>query len=327
MTQRIKTATEPSIWVDDLLLAGYQTQQISLAEIEVAASEPAESLRAMLVRRNPPLRRRAVLYVHGWNDYFFQTHLADFFTELGYDFYALDLRRYGRSLVEGQFAGFTTAVEDYYVELDAAVELIRADHDQIVAMGHSTGGLVLSLYANDRPGLFSGLILNAPWLEVQAASVLRTITMPVASTLASGNPVYALPLVDAGFYQRVLHKDLDGEWDYDRRLKGNRAFRIRVGWLKAILAGHTRVAAGLEIDCPVLVMVSKRHDFRRTWHEGLRTCDTVLDVDQIVARAPALSDEVTIVRVQDALHDLVLSAPPVRAKVLETIRRWLALAS
>jgi hypothetical protein len=34
---------------------------------------------ATLVRRipsgEPP--RRAVLYLHGWNDYFFQTHLAD----------------------------------------------------------------------------------------------------------------------------------------------------------------------------------------------------------------------------------------------------------
>ncbi|HEU4347317.1 MAG TPA: alpha/beta hydrolase, partial [Actinoplanes sp.] len=58
---------------------------------------------ATLVRRradNPS--RRAVLYVHGWVDYFFQTHLADFFVERGWDFYALDLRKYGRSLLAHQ---------------------------------------------------------------------------------------------------------------------------------------------------------------------------------------------------------------------------------
>jgi hypothetical protein len=38
---------------------------------------------------------RAVLYVHGFSDYFFHVHVAELFNELGYDFYALDLRKYG----------------------------------------------------------------------------------------------------------------------------------------------------------------------------------------------------------------------------------------
>ena len=54
-----------------------------------------------------------MLYLHGWNDYFFQTHLADYLTELGLDFYALDLRRYGRSLRRGQLRGFITDLDDY----------------------------------------------------------------------------------------------------------------------------------------------------------------------------------------------------------------------
>ena len=39
-----------------------------------------------------------VLYVHGWSDYFFQKRLARFWTDQGARFYALDLRKYGRSL-------------------------------------------------------------------------------------------------------------------------------------------------------------------------------------------------------------------------------------
>ena len=41
--------------------------------------------------------RKAVLHVHGFCDYFFQTGAADFWVRNGYDFYALDLRKYGRS--------------------------------------------------------------------------------------------------------------------------------------------------------------------------------------------------------------------------------------
>ncbi|MFQ9503751.1 MAG: alpha/beta hydrolase [Alistipes indistinctus] len=40
---------------------------------------------------------RAVLYLHGYIDYFFQTHMAERFAGEGWNFYALDLRKYGRS--------------------------------------------------------------------------------------------------------------------------------------------------------------------------------------------------------------------------------------
>ena len=80
-----------------------------------------------------------LLYLHGWNDYFFQTHIADYLSEIGYDFYALDLRRYGRSIRPGQLRGFITNLDDYSVELDAAADVIAADHDRLLLMGHSTG--------------------------------------------------------------------------------------------------------------------------------------------------------------------------------------------
>ena len=41
--------------------------------------------------------KKAVLYVHGFCDYFFQTEMAEHFNAQGFDFYALDLRKYGRS--------------------------------------------------------------------------------------------------------------------------------------------------------------------------------------------------------------------------------------
>ena len=108
------------------MLTGYECRTLSLPEAEVAAGEPPDTeLCATLVRR-PTDRpsRRAVLYLHGWNDYFFQTHLADHFIGLGFDFFALDLRRYGRSLREGQLPGFITDLADYDDELDAAMAII-----------------------------------------------------------------------------------------------------------------------------------------------------------------------------------------------------------
>lgn len=53
--------------------------------------------------RNPAF---AFLAVHGWNDYFYQTELARYVDSIGGAFYAVDLRKYGRSLREGQTFGY-----------------------------------------------------------------------------------------------------------------------------------------------------------------------------------------------------------------------------
>jgi hypothetical protein len=52
------------------------------------------------------------------------------------------------------------------------------------------------------------------------------------------------------------------------------------------------------------------------------TTDSVLDVDIVAQRALRLGDTVTVVRIEGALHDVMLSAAPVRAKVREQITRW-----
>lgn len=308
----------------DRELSGYEQLVIPLPDEPTYALEPEHSLAATVVRRSRPVRTRAILYVHGWNDYFFQRHLADEMAALGYDFYALDLRRYGRSLREGQLAGYVANLNDYFVELDEAVTVVREDgHDDIVLMGHSTGGLVSALFVHERPGTFSALVLNAPWLEIQANSTLRPATQTVLSAARAVAPTTALPQVDAGFYRRSISATEEGEWDYNLNLKGDKAFLIRVGWMAAILDGHSRVAAGLTIDCPVLVGMAARSDFRRTWDEALRTSDIVLDVDRIAARAPKLGGLVVIVRFADAMHDLVLSRADVRESVFREYGRFL----
>ncbi|MFT3887660.1 MAG: alpha/beta hydrolase [Arachnia sp.] len=311
-------------WAPDTELDGFEQWVFPLPEEPTYALEPEKSLVATLVRAGEPSSTRALLYVHGWNDYFFQRHLADEVTALCYDFYALDLRRYGRSLRPKQLAGYIAQLSDYFVELDLAVERIRAEgHEHVVLMGHSTGGLVSSLYAHERPGTFDALVLNSPWLEMQGNAILRPATQPVFSAVRAVAPTTALPAVEVGHYQRAIHASLDGEWDFNVNLKGDPAFLLRIGWLAAIMEGHAQVSAGLEIDCPILVGVSERSDFRRKWDEALTKADIVLDVDRIVERAAGLGRLVVIARFTDAMHDLVLSAPDVRSQVFAEYARFI----
>ena len=79
--------------VTDVLGAPYTCRTIPLRDDD----EGAVTATLVACRSDRPTNA-AVLYVHGFVDYFFQTHLADFFLGAGLDFYALDLRKYGRSM-------------------------------------------------------------------------------------------------------------------------------------------------------------------------------------------------------------------------------------
>ena len=280
-------------------------------------------LAGLLPRRR---RRFTVLYLHGWSDYFFQAELARFWHDLGGRFYALDLRKFGRSLRDHQTPGYVNDIATYDEDLRAALRLLGEDDrvaaERLVLMGHSTGGLVASLWADRHPGRLIGLVLNAPWLEIPGATFLRTVSTPVVEQLARLQPKHPLPQVDPGFYGRTVAAFESRPWVLDERWRPGFSMPVRPGWLLAMLTGHARVAAGLAIDAPVLVLSSDRSIISRTWSDDMRSSDVVLDVELVARRALALGPVVTVVRVTGAVHDVVLSQRPARDRAYAEMRRW-----
>ena len=304
----------------DILGAPYERRTIDLG------SDNEGVLVATLVSRKAEQpTNRAVLYVHGYNDYFFQTHLADFFVERGYDFYALDLRKYGRSLLPHQTPNFTLRVNDYFTEIDEAVKIIREEgHDRLVVNAHSTGGLITSLWAHQHrdENLVAGLFLNSPFFEFNLPTLTRQTAGPALSAIGRARP-YAKMSMGASTYGRSLHSDHEGEWSFDVALKPIVGFQPRLGWIGAIRAAQARLHAGLNISAPILVGASLRSYKGAKWSEEARSADAVLDVEHIARYSVGLGRHVTLVRFDGGLHDLTLSAPPVRKQVFEELDRWL----
>lgn len=270
-----------------------------------------------------------VLYVHGWSDYFFQKRLARFWTARGARFYALDLRKYGRSLRAGQTPGYITDLTTYDEDIAAALDAMAAGdaptqtERRLILMGHSTGGLVLSLWASRHVNVADALILNSPWLEFQLGA-MRTAITPMVELGARWRPHDAAPQVDLGFYTRAQEEvaDPDDPVEVNLEWRPEHTMTVYAGWLNAILAGHTKVAAGLNIDLPVCVLLSARSAVPTRWSEELTSADTVIVVEDIARRALKLGSSVTVERIDGALHDVFLSRKEARDDAYERLDRW-----
>ena len=318
-------------WNADILGDGFEATELTLApdaEGEVCATLVRHGHRP---RRRLSLRqmfsgepRFDVLYVHGWSDYFFQRELAEFWTARGAAFFAIDLRKYGRSLRPHQSPGYVDNLDTYDEDIAAALAVMRAKTRRpLILMGHSTGGLTLSLWAARHPEEAVGLVLNSPWLEFQMGTVARTLLEPVVDLGMRLLPLSQYPQFDLGFYSRTISSRFDGEWDTDARWKPDLGFRGTRGWLSAIFRGQATVADGLGLSMPVLVMLSQHSVLQGKWSSEMSRADTVLDVEAVAQRAVDLGSDVTVRRFNGALHDVVLSERGVRRQVWTAIEAWL----
>lgn len=329
-------------WQDDLLGPDFHALTLDLG------SDGEGPLAATLIRYNGdvdptgPAAGCDVLQVHGWSDYFFQEHEARWWAEAGARFFALDLRKYGRSLREGQTPGQVNDLADYDAEIELALAAMShgppppegagirgrgfakgRKRRPLILVGHSAGGLALALWAHRHPGRAAALILNSPWLEFQGNRFVRRALDAGLNLSDRVTHQRILTVPEINNYFRSISRELDGEWAVDERLRPPFGFDIPLSWIGAIFAGHHQVAAGLDLSIPVLVLISRRSTLRARWGEDMKSSDIVLSVDYVARRSPSLGSLVTIARIDGAIHEVFLSRKPVREAAWRTVRRWL----
>lgn len=268
----------------------------------------------------------AVIYIHGYLDYYFQYHMGEYFARQGRNFYAIDLRKYGRSWMEHQHFNYTRRMEEYFPEIDATVDFAIAEgNTDITLIGHSTGGLLSALYCakGNRRAFINRLILNSPFLEFNVGWLVRNIAIPVAGSVSLVLPYATTPNILSPNYFKSVHSSQYGEWDFDKELKPENAPPIYLAWLRAVRLAQKEVKRGLNLPIPVLVMFSDKSTYHKKWNEEAMVSDTILNVEHIMKYGAHLGDNVTLEEIADGLHDLVLSRSDIREKVLTSMEYFI----
>ncbi|GAA1977695.1 alpha/beta hydrolase [Isoptericola halotolerans] len=319
----MSTAPDPqdlrtSAWRPDVLGEDFEARTLPLPD----------DAEATLVRYAPSVApdgapaRVAVLAVHGFVDYFFHPHAAQALAAAGHAFYAVDLRGHGRSwdahVAAGHDPNQVRDIAVYAQDLDAAAARIRAaGHERLVVLGHSTGGLVAPLWAAARPGRADAVVLNSPWFVLNRPAPQRWAATVLVAGLGLVAPRAVVSHLEPD-YALAMHSDHGGEWDFDPAWKWHEPFPVRAGWMRSVLRSQRRLARGLDLDVPVLVLTSDR-----SGTDEHLTTDTVLAVEHIRAVAPALGDDVSLMTIRGGAHDLALSPPEAREEYLRAVVGWL----
>lgn len=270
---------------------------------------------------------KTVLYIHGFCDYFFQEHIMNYFNSVGVNFFAIDLRKCGRSLLPHQHANYCRSLEEYFPDIDFALDFMLKENKQtsIYLLGHSTGGLLATYYAKFglKKDKIKGLILNSPFLDFNVPYFIKPFVKFFAKNMFKNKPfgsIDGLPEI----YGESLHSDCKGEWSYDTRLKPIRPFPAFYAWILAVREAQERLrsTSGLG-ELPVLLMYASKSTNPKKWSTLVFEADVVLNVNDIKKVGMQLSQVVIDSCIDNGVHDLFLSREEVRKKAFSKVREFL----
>ncbi len=307
-------------WQPDILGSGYEMRYVDQGR------DYSGDVRSTIIRKKSDCRgHKGVLYIHGYNDYFFQKDMADRFADSCINFYAVDLRKYGRSITEGQRLFQVRDLKEYFADIDSALAQMHADGiDTIALMGHSTGGLISAYYLSENPDSpVKALLLNSPFLDWNFNGFMRKVAIPAFGALGRLFPDLAISQGDGTGYQESLLKKHHGEWNYNQDWKLFHPQKVDASWTRAISSAQNKIKKGAGIKVPILLMHSDKSVDGDHWTPEFQHADAVLNVKDISRIGRKLGQDVTEDTIRGGLHDLVLSSPPVREQVYYYIFSWL----
>lgn len=307
-------------WENDYLGNGFEMTYVQQPD------DYSGKVRSTVIRRLAGATTgKALLYVHGFNDYFFQTEMAMQFNQMGYDFYAVDLRKYGRSIMPGQKKFQVRDVKEYFADVDSALSIIKKSGiSEILLMGHSTGGLVVSCYMSHNPSApVDALLLNSPFLDWNLGDMEKFV--PFVSALGKIAPDFSIKQGGGNAYSESLLKSGHGEWTYNTEWKLQKSPDVDAGWVRAIdVAQRDLRSRPGSIAVPILLMYSSHSAGVSSWTPEANRADIVLDVHDIKHYGLMLGPNVTFTKVMGGIHDLMLSAKGVRQPLYEYIFKWVS---
>lgn len=276
-----------------------------------------------LVRsKNNNSNKAAVLYIHGYNDYFFQKNLAKKITQAGYNFYAIDLRKYGRSHLENQKWFNFRDISEYYEELDSAINIIsREGHKEIIINAHSTGGLISANYLNNRKedNRIIGLLLNSPFFDFNTNWFTKNIILKIVNFM--GNSWADKVFLNGGednIYGRALYKS----YSFDTTFKKLKSYPKNYGWIKGISSGMINLKKS-NIKVPIIVFSSDKSSKEDINNPLLYYSDVVLNVKDIKKVGKKLGSNVKLETIKNGIHDLSLSNKEPQDIYLDKLIFWI----
>jgi alpha-beta hydrolase superfamily lysophospholipase len=266
--------------------------------------------------------KKTILWIPGFNDYYYHFFIGEKFLKEGYDIYAITLRRYEENNLT---PFYTNDLSEYIKDINNLLPyILKEKYEKILFYGHSTGALVSILYCNE--GLYkkkiNGLILNSPFFEFNLDIISLLYIKYIVYYLAYYFPTFLLRK-----YDEKVKNSLTSEIIKRFYINPNKKFtclpQVYFGWTRTIILNQTKIQKGeVKLKIPILILHSNNSIYpsiNKTTENG----DDTLNIDDIIKYSTYIGNNVKRISIENAIHDVFCSTEIPRNIAIDKMFDWL----
>lgn len=274
-----------------------------------------------LITKNNNGNNNALIWIHGFNDYYYNLFIGEKFLKEGYDIYAIQLRRYSSTNINEKF--YCDNLNEYIQDINNIFpKIIDKNYKKIVLYGHSMGGLISSIYC--KKGLYKDkithLILNSPFFDFKLSLIEKFFINYIVYYLSFIFPKFLLRPYDTT-KTNYLTQNIQKRFYINNKYKLNFLPPVYASWIKTIIDYHNIIKYNnLNLKIPILVLFC---DKTTKFINSNQTGDDTLDVNDIDKYSENLGNNIKKYQFTNSIHDIFSSSINVINKAFNITIYWL----
>lgn len=242
--------------------------------------------------------KKCIIWLPGRNDYFYHYHISNKLNE--YDIFALNYRNCHP--LKCDLSDYIDDIKKLFKEIDKLYDYFDINsYNEVILYGHSTGGLIVTLYQFETKNKINKIILNAPWFHYKFNNLDYYFFHYFYYFIIPYIPEY--DLINRSFQDNKYMISLSEKFKIDKLYKKNYITPVISTWFRNIIKYQNDIYnKKIWFKYPTLALISDH----TAEHKGAKKGDEILDITEHVKQLEKLGNN-KLVLVKDATHDVLSS--------------------
>lgn len=264
------------------------------------------------------INNKTIIYLHGLNDCFYNHEFKNLILSKGYNlvYPLLHGYDYSQETIKRRLwvpYCYTDEIESYHEELDRCFERIYQHFDEnheIYVIAHSTGGLTFSSYLayGKYRNRVKKILLNSPWFSLESPYInefeeflMKYIVRPIGYFFPF-LPISPIDSSSSDLFNTYIQNGIKIE-EQDIKKVCNATMQT-CGFIKTVTATQKKLIDD-EISTEALLLCSETES------------DGVLETTEMIKNSMEIYNNITSIRIKDAIHNVYSSPYEARYKAYE----------
>lgn len=280
--------------------------------------------------------KKILLWVDGYNSSFIHYHVTKKLENI--DVIVIDLKNCGRSKNEEEIPHDCSDFSLYFNQIDFIINLHCKKYEEIILYGHSMGGFIVTLYANNIKSSLNQypmkIILNSPFFDLY--SPRKKLLLFILKYV-----IYYFYKYILSYFFNINFKSFNiqkgGSINYYVLIKNINYYSNEklssvinlpktLGFFINLIKNINLLKSNkIKINYPTLILHSEKSEYNKKNIKTFFKSDTVLSIDHIKKYSSYLGDKekIKVIEIKNGCHDLLLSSVHVNENVISVIQKFI----